>query len=179
MSTLEDFRRRWDAQKRIEQAVRRKHGLDQEYAFNPAFWEHPLPEVVCRRNYENIAEHQRLVARRARGNKLRPKPPRSSLSVSEVAEEVQMDENQLGEMRRAEKAAEFEKMVYRVSREVSYLYFVGSMDSMEEWSDDYLKSDRQLVWRDPDKEVDDEDGGDGDKEEAEKCEGDWEEMELD
>jgi hypothetical protein len=180
MSMLGELRQKWEARNRLESAVRRKHGLDQSYPFNPDFWDNPLPEFVCRRNYMNTAEHRRALARRARGNQLRPKPPRSSLSLSEVVEEVQMDENQLEEMRRTEEAAEFGRLMRRVSKEVGYLYLIGSMDCMEEWNDDYLDSDKQLVWRDPEKPADDEED---DKEDEGKDEGssgeDYDEMELD
>jgi hypothetical protein len=91
-----------------------------------------------------------------------------------------MDENQLEEMRRTEEAAEFGRLMRRVSKEVGYLYLIGSMDCMEEWNDDYLDSDKQLVWRDPEKPADDEED---DKEDEGKDEGssgeDYDEMELD
>jgi hypothetical protein len=177
MAMLGELRRKWEARNRLESAVRRKHGLDQSYPFTPEFWDNPLPEFVCRRNYMNTTEHRRALARRARGNKPRPKPPRSSLRLSEVVEEMQMDENQLEEMRQAEEAEELGKSIHRVSREVSYLYLIGSEESVEEWNDDYLNSNKLLVWRDLEK------AEEGDKQDAfnseDSSEEDYDEMELD
>ena len=100
--------------------------------------------------------------------------------MSEVVEEAQMDEEQLEEMRRKEDEAEFGRLMRRVSKEVGYLYLIGSMERMEEWNNDYLESDRQLVWRDPEKPADeDEDDMGNEGKGDESSEEGYDAMELD
>ena len=40
-----------------------------------------------------------------------------------------------------------ERMARKVGEEVGYLYFIGKVDGLFHWRDDYLRSDRQLVYR--------------------------------
>jgi hypothetical protein len=85
--------------------------------------------------------------RRARGYTRRPSPPRSSLSQVERSEEIELDEAMLEQMRKTEEQESLEGQIKKVGMEVGYLYFVGEVDGLEEWSEDFVKSDRQLVKR--------------------------------
>jgi hypothetical protein len=132
----------WETRYRTESAVRRKHSLGEEYRFRPEFWDVPVSASLSRKSYQQAQDE-----RKARGNTKRPKPPSSSLSHVERSEEIEIDEAMLDQMRRTEEQESLERQIRKVGEEVGYLYFVGGVDGLEEWSDDYVKSDRQLVKR--------------------------------
>jgi hypothetical protein len=88
-----------------------------------------------------------MAERRARGNAPRPRPPRSSLSYSEHTDEVKLDEKLLEEMLKREEMEIFERQTRKVGEEVGYLYFVGGIDGLRIWREDFMRSDRQLVFR--------------------------------
>jgi hypothetical protein len=58
-----------------------------------------------------------------------------------------MDEETLEEMREREKKEYLERERRKVGGEVGYLYFVGAVDGLMEWREEFLISDRQLVYR--------------------------------
>jgi hypothetical protein len=89
-----------------------------------------------------------MAARRARGNVPRPRPPHSALSYSECSDEIKLDESELEHMCKAEKMESLERKARRIGEEVGYLYFVGDgFDGLYEWREDFLRSDRQLIYR--------------------------------
>ncbi|OAL48905.1 hypothetical protein IQ07DRAFT_488217, partial [Pyrenochaeta sp. DS3sAY3a] len=139
--------RTWETRYKTESAVRRKHSLGDETHFEAEFWDSPLSGALSLRNFQHNQDYRRIAERRARGNAPRPKPPRSSLSHSEVSEEVQVDDRWLETMREREEQEDFERRTRKVGEEVGYLYFVGAADGMYEWREDYLRSDQQLVER--------------------------------
>ncbi|KAJ4376210.1 hypothetical protein N0V83_001492 [Neocucurbitaria cava] len=149
MHAADAHRRMWEIQCKTESAVRRKHSLDESFQFQPDFWNSPISGLVSRRNFQQIQDNQRMAERRARGNTPRPKPPRSSLSHSELSEELQVDKDWTETTKKRNKQEELEKEARKVAQEIGYLYFVGAIDGMEEWKEDYLRSDRQLVIRKP------------------------------
>jgi hypothetical protein len=132
----------WETRYRTESAIRRKHSLGEEYRFRPEFWDVPVSASLSRKSYQQAQDE-----RKARGNTKRPKPPSSSLSHVERSEEIEIDEAMLDQIRRTEEQESLERQIRKVGEEVGYLYFVGGVDGLEEWSDDYVKSDRQLVKR--------------------------------
>ncbi|CAO2651919.1 Nn.00g002020.m01.CDS01 [Neocucurbitaria sp. VM-36] len=149
MHTADAQRRAWEARHRTESAVRQKYSLSEAFHFEPNFWESPISGLISLRTFQQIQETQRMAARRARGNAPRPKPPRSSLSHSELSEELQVDKDWVEIMKEKDDREELERQARKVGEEVGYLYFVGAIDDMEEWKEDYLRSDRQLVIRKP------------------------------
>jgi hypothetical protein len=51
-------------------------------------------------------------------------------------------------MFKAEKMERLERKARRIREEVGYLYFVGDgFDGLFEWREDFLRSDRQLIYR--------------------------------
>jgi hypothetical protein len=132
---------------KTEEAVRRKHQLCEDTYINADFWNSPISGLMTRQNHVLMRECQRMSERRARGNTPRPRPPRSSLSLCESAGEPGNAEV----MRAEEEARErerWERKARKVGAEVGYLYFSGTTDGLEEWRDEYLRSNHNLIWRD-------------------------------
>jgi hypothetical protein len=132
---------------KIEGAVRRKHNLKDSHRFNDDDWKRPLSVIAARMTHLVSKERQRRAERRARGKQLRPLPPRSSLSHSELAAEVTRDDDAVAKLRAAEEEQErvrWERQVWQVSREVGYLCFVGTT---EDWRQDVVRSKEGLIWR--------------------------------
>jgi hypothetical protein len=50
-------------------------------------------------------------------------------------------------MEKREEMEKLERMARKAGEEVGYLYFIGDVDGLLHWRDDYLQSDRQLVYR--------------------------------
>ena len=147
MYAADAHRRTWETRRKTESAVRRKYYLGNDLHIEPDFWDSPISGLLSFRTFQQIQDNQRMAARRARGNTLRPKPPRSSLSHSRLSEDLQVDENWAEILRGKEELEKLEKEASKVGEEVGYLYFVGLMDGMELWKEDYLRSDKQLVIR--------------------------------
>ncbi|KAF1945970.1 hypothetical protein EJ02DRAFT_395268 [Clathrospora elynae] len=147
MHDADDLRRAWGVRNKIESALRRKHGLGSDFHIQADFWDSPIPDLVSRRNYKQIQDEQRMAARRARGNIARPKPPRSSLSYSEISEEVNVDKQWVETLRQKEEREELERDIRKAAETVGYLYFVGGINGMHEWKEYFMQSDRQLVVR--------------------------------
>jgi hypothetical protein len=117
------------------------------FVFENGFWDSPISGLLSRQNYRNQYEKQLRQARSARGNRPRPRPPRSSLVYSKHSEEDDTDQETLQAMRRKEELEELEREASKVRGEVGYLYFVGEVDGLMEWNAEFLKSDRELVYR--------------------------------
>jgi hypothetical protein len=132
---------------RTELAVRRKHSLGEEYHFEPDFWDSPISAHLSLQNYQHTKDSERLAARRARGGTPRPKPPRSSLSHSMHIDELEVNESLLQRLSHIEESDRLHRLVEKVGVEVGYLYIVGAPDGLLKWRDDFLKSDRELVYR--------------------------------
>jgi hypothetical protein len=147
LAETEAYRRAWEVRYCTESVVRRKHGLGQEYQFEQDFWDSPISASLTHQYQQNAREERRMAARRARGNAPPQRPPRSALSHSERSDEVDMDEQELEQMWRMEELEMLERQASKVREEVGYLYFVGEIDGLLEWEEDFLKSDRQLIYR--------------------------------
>lgn len=50
-------------------------------------------------------------------------------------------------MQEEEAAEEFERATRKVGTEIGYLYMIGSIDGLFEWREDYLRSARNLIYR--------------------------------
>lgn len=147
MIMTEAYRQTWERRYRTESAIRRKHGLGPECPFPDGFWDVPIGASLARQYYQIRREEERTAERRARGNAPRQRPPRSSLSLSEHSDEVEVDEEELKHTWRMEDLVTLERQVMKVREEVGYLYFVGEVDGFWEWEQDFLKSDRRLIYR--------------------------------
>ncbi|KAH4263536.1 hypothetical protein HBI04_150250 [Parastagonospora nodorum] len=146
MTASEAHREIWEFRYRTETAIRRKHGLGEGFHFEPDFWDSPISAHLTRQYYQQAEEEARMAARRARGNTPRPRPPRSSLSYSERSDEIDVDEGHLEHIWKMEEQKIQDRQARKVGEEVGYLYFVG-VDGLLKWKDDYLRSDRGLVYR--------------------------------
>lgn len=137
-----------ETRSRIELVLRRKFNVDSRDDFPPYFWERPICGSDCRRIYRDRKDNERYCAYRARGNTLRPIPPPTSLSHCELSEDIEIDQDELEQMRRVEQAEALERKAWRVGEQVGYLYFVGDdFDGLFDWRDDFLRSDRQMIYR--------------------------------
>jgi hypothetical protein len=90
----------------------------------------------------------------ARGQKMRPLPPRSSLSHSETTDEIPDDPEVVKALLEKEEEEAMERAIERlrpkVAEEVGYLYFVGGEpDASKEWNDAWELSDLELIVRGP------------------------------
>lgn len=142
------LRKAWDARHKTEAAVRRKHNLGPDFEIAAAFWDWPISGFYSRQNHQHIKERDRIAERRARGNKARPRPPRSALSYSETSEELQVEPNFVETLKQREEGEELERQARKVAGQVGYLYFVGGgVNALELWSEDVERSDKDLVVR--------------------------------
>jgi hypothetical protein len=167
----------WEARCRTESAVRRKHNLGDRYHFEPDFWDSPISAPLSRQFYQQSKENEQAAARRARGNTSRPKPPRSSLSSSERPDEFDIDDSQLQQLWRMEELEIQERQAKKVGEEVGYLYFVGELDGLLEWREDYLRSARHIIYRKDTPELEQQDsnsGADSDEDDGNKDDSDEE-----
>ncbi|KAF2851693.1 hypothetical protein T440DRAFT_554137 [Plenodomus tracheiphilus IPT5] len=183
MYAADVHRQAWNARRRNECAVRRKHGLGEDFQIYPEFWDSPISGYISLRNHQQIIENQRVAERKARGNTTRLRPPRSSLSYSETSEGWEVDQDLIETLSQEEERARISKAARKVAEEVGYLYFVGAIDGIEEWRDDFMRSDRNLIVRTqvPNSETSgSEDSADGDsKNEDEYDEEDIDKMDVD
>jgi hypothetical protein len=171
--------------RRTESAVRRKHGLGDDILFENGFWDAPISGPLSRQNYQQHYENQLRQARSARGNTNRPKPPRSSLSYAKHIEEDTSDEETLDAIRERERQEALAREASRVRVEVGYLYFVGGMNRVMECKDDFMVSDRQLVYRkqvqaaQPEPEMSQSDTEDSEKSDSDDSDEDDDDDEMD
>lgn len=182
MCTTDVHRQAWEARHRNECAVRRKHGLGDEFQIFPEFWDSPISGYMSLRNHQQVLANQRMAERRARGNQPRPKLPRSSLSYSETPEGWQVDQDLIKTLYQEEERVRIERGAQKVAEEVGYLYFVGAIDGFEEWRDDFMRSDRNLIIRThvPNSETSgSEDSADGDSKNEDDDDDDDDENDID
>ncbi|KAF2796368.1 hypothetical protein K505DRAFT_335278 [Melanomma pulvis-pyrius CBS 109.77] len=145
--TSESEQQLWEMRYKTEAAVRRKHHLGEGTRFEPTFWDSPISSLTSRNNHLQAQAAKRMAERHARGNAPRPRPPRSSLSHCESAEEFVVDEGLKEAMRLREEADELEREARRAGEDIGFLYFVGPFDETEKWRGDFVKSKHYLIWR--------------------------------
>jgi hypothetical protein len=141
---------RWQA----EMVLRRKLNLPDAYEFPEEYWKYPIPSLDMRRQREQIQIAVRKEERTARGNTMRPLPPRSALSQAESAEDVQYDPEAVEALEQKEKREALERAIERitprVAEEVGYLYISGPLGEwMNAWAIAWDISDWELVVRIP------------------------------
>jgi hypothetical protein len=148
-SRLNMFAEDTETRRRIELVLRRKFNVESSFNFSPDFWEKRISESEFRRIYRHEKENKSISAYHARGNRPRPIPPRSPLSHCELSEDIEIDQDELEQMWRTEQAEALERKAWKVGEQVGYLYFVGDhFDGLFDWRDDFLRSDRQMIYRD-------------------------------
>ncbi|KAJ4305672.1 hypothetical protein N0V90_001203 [Kalmusia sp. IMI 367209] len=135
----QQFRARW----KTEIALREKHRLTRDFILPENFWNEPISDIMTRRNYRQIQDYNRMSERRARGNTPRPLPPRSSLSIYESAEDVEVDQD----VQAKDEKERMQSKARKIGATVGYLYFVGKSNMLEDWKEDFLRSDHTLVNR--------------------------------
>jgi hypothetical protein len=153
MAASDADQRAWEMRYRTESAVRRKHGLGESFQIEPEFWDAPILASISLHNHQNAVAERRMAERRARGNTSRPPLPRSLLSYTALTEELDVDEETLEAVRMTEEHELLERQAQKVAGEVGYLYFVGDINKVLYWRDDYLRSNHHLVQRSRDPEA--------------------------
>ena len=151
MKALSDEQRHaWEDRYRLEQAIRRKYDLSDEYVVEPELFGSPMPASHARYHHRQLLTGRHAAEQRVNRLKRRTegfRPSRSSLALSELVNEMEMDEAGLEKLRRDEEAAELRRLADVVATEVGYLYFVGELGLQECWRDDFEASNLDLVQR--------------------------------
>ncbi|KAF3048484.1 hypothetical protein E8E11_009414 [Didymella keratinophila] len=151
MKALSDEQRQiWEDRYRLEQAIQRKYDLPDEYVVEPALFESPIPASHARYHHRQILTGRHAAERRANRRKRRAegyRPSRSSLALSELVSDMEIDEAELEKLRQEEEAAELRRAADVVATEVGYLYFVGELGLLERWRDEFEASNLDLIQR--------------------------------
>lgn len=151
MRAVSDEQRRiWEGRYKLDRAIRRKYDLPDDYEIEPELFANPLPASHARYHHRQTQNGEHAAKRRANRYKRRAegyRPSRSSLALSELANDVEMDEVELEKLRLEEEAAELRRLADVVATEVGYLYFVGEMGLLERWRDDFETSNLDLIQR--------------------------------
>lgn len=157
MKALSDEQNRvWEDRHRLERAIRQKYDLPDEYVVDPELFESPIPASHARHHYRQLLTGRHAAERRAIRRKRRAegfRPSRSLLAISELVNDVEMDEAEREKMRQEEEAVALRRITDVVATEVGYLYFVGELGLLERWRDDFEASDLDLVQRQTDNSV--------------------------
>lgn len=151
MRTVSDEQRRiWEDRCKLDRAIRRKYDLPDDYELEPEILAHPLPASHARYHHRQIQNHEHAAERRVNRHKRSAedyKPSRSSLALSELANDVKVDGAELERLRLEGEAAELRRLAGVTATEVGYLYFVGETDLLERWRDDLEISNLELIQR--------------------------------
>jgi hypothetical protein len=143
----DEQRRAWEDHYRLEQAIRGNHDLSDEYVVEPQLFQSPIPASHARYHHRQLQTDRHAAEQRANRLKRRTagsRPSRSTLALSELANEMEMDEAELEKLRRDEEAVEL-RLTDAVATEVGYLYLVGELGLQERWRDDFEASNLDLV----------------------------------
>jgi hypothetical protein len=143
-------RRAWEERCKLDRAVRRKYGLDDDYEIEPELLVHPIPASHARHHYRQVQAGQHAGERRANRRKRRAKdykPSHSSLALSVLAEDITLNDEEAEKLRLMEEEAELRRLANIVATEVGYLYFVGDLECAKDWSDDIEQSNMSLIYK--------------------------------
>jgi hypothetical protein len=113
----------------------------------PQLFQSPIPASHARYHHRQLQTDRHAAEQRANRLKRRTagsRPSRSTLALSELANEMEMDEAELEKLRRDEEAVEL-RLTDAVATEVGYLYLVGELGLQERWRDDFEASNLDLV----------------------------------
>lgn len=149
--TVSDGQRRaWEDRCKLDRTLRRKYNLTDDFGIDPELLAFPMPASQARRHHRQLQDNLKASGRRANRQKRRVesyKPSRSSLALSELAEDVIMDGTELERVRLAEEAVKLRWQTSVIATEVGYLYFVGGIGLLEHWRDDVEQSNLSLIYR--------------------------------
>ncbi|KAJ4322957.1 hypothetical protein N0V94_002112 [Neodidymelliopsis sp. IMI 364377] len=135
---------------KTERAVRRKYDLPEDFDIDPEFWTNPIPASHASYYHKQTQNSRHAGERRVNRQKRRAetyKPSRSSLVLSELADDIKIDEMEVERSRLAEEAEEAQRQMDIVAAEVGYLYFVGDTGRSEAVEYEVERSNRGLVYR--------------------------------
>ncbi|KAF2185866.1 hypothetical protein K469DRAFT_687694 [Zopfia rhizophila CBS 207.26] len=142
----EHIKQKTEMSSNTEAAIRRKHGLPNDFKFIPGTFDAPCPVMSLLSHHQLMNEMKLYEERRRRFNQPKSRPGRSSLRNSEAANEISEVECETAKMKREVERIEMVGWeAERVGKEVGYLYFVGL-----EWEglwEEFARSDHDLVWR--------------------------------
>lgn len=151
MRTVSDEERRSREDRyKLDRAIRRKYDLPDDYELEEEMLAIPLPAPHAKHLHRQMQNSEHAAERRANRHKRRAedyRSCRSSLALSELAREVEVDEAELERLRLEAEAAELRRLVSVVASEVGYLYFVGEMGLLERWKEEFRVSDLDLIQR--------------------------------
>lgn len=151
MKVLSDEQRRlWEERNMLEQAIRRKYDLPEDYEVEHELFESPIPASHARYHHRQFLNGKYAAERRANRYKRRAedyKPSRSSLALSELVNDVDLDKAGLERLKQEQEAAELQRLADVTATEVGYLYFVGELGLLERWRDDFEASNLDLIQR--------------------------------
>lgn len=143
-------RQQWEDRCKLDTAIRKKYDLSDEFDIDTEFLSLPLPASHAKFHYQRSRDDLFAAERRANRYERRAKdykPSRSSLTVSELAEDIILGDDEVEILRLADEAADLQRRINMVATEVGYLYFVGPVGMLEAWRDDVDKSKVSLVYR--------------------------------
>ncbi|KAJ4370060.1 hypothetical protein N0V86_008795 [Didymella sp. IMI 355093] len=151
MRAVSDEQRRiWEDRYKLDRAIRRKYDLPDDYDIEPELFANPLPASHARYHHRQLQYGEHAGERRTNRHKRRAegyRPSRSSLALSELVNEVEMDEAEVERLRLEEQAAGLRRLADVMATEVGYLYFVGEMGLLERWRDEFEVSNLELIQR--------------------------------
>lgn len=151
MKAVSDMNKQaWEDRCKTERAVRRKYDLLDDFEIEAEFFTVPISASHARHHHIQIQNNHHASERRANRHKRRAegyKSSRSSLALSELAEDVTMDEKEAERLKLAEKDAEIQRLANVIATEVGYLYFVGDVDDFDGWRYDVERSNMALIYR--------------------------------
>ncbi|KAJ8115885.1 hypothetical protein OPT61_g2575 [Boeremia exigua] len=143
-------RRAWEDHWKIDRAVRQKYVLDEDFDMDQEFLTLPLPASHARNHHRQIQDDLNAARRRANRQKRRAedyKPSRSSLALSELSEDLVLDDTELEKLKLAEGAEKLKRLMRVVATQVGYLYLIGDVGLLDRWKDDVEQSDQSLIYQ--------------------------------
>ena len=143
-------RRAWEERCKLDRAVRRKHGLDDDHEIEPELLVHPIPASHAKYHHRQVQAGQHASERRANRHKRHAenhKPSHSSLALSVLAEDMILNDAEAEKLRLMEEEAELRRLANIVATEVGYLYLVGNLDYPNDWSGNIKRSNMSLIYK--------------------------------
>ncbi|RMZ70356.1 hypothetical protein GMOD_00000439 [Pyrenophora seminiperda CCB06] len=138
----------WYSRNTAERAIREKFNIGQDFPIQEDFWDSPLRLMLCHQQREHTRTQKCVAERYERRNQLRPLPPPSPLSQSQLPEDLQVDADFAEKLYEKEEKSRRERQAKKVAKEVGYLYFVGGKGNDSAlWNEDSEESNKSLVGR--------------------------------
>lgn len=116
----------------------------------PELFKNPIPASHDRYLQRQLLGGKNAAGRRANRYKRRTEglwSSRSSLALSELVNDVDLDEGELDRLKHEQEAAELQQLANVAATEVGPFYFMGELGLLERWSDDFEASILDLIQR--------------------------------